>query len=323
MTAHEIPVINVAPFLAPNSTQAERDAVVVQVRDACRVYGFFQLEGHGISQELQDEVFRCAKTFFALPLEEKQKVGMHHAVGKSNRGYEMIGQQQLQYDALPDYKEGIYIGAEIPPDDARAGKFLQGPNLWPASLPDETFRKPITQYRAETLELAHKLLRILVLGLPYGANVLEEFTFQPVANIRLLHYPPQESTDQRHVGAGAHTDFGCITLLLQEPDQTGLEVLYPPTNEWIPVPAVAGRYVVNIGDLLQGWTAGEYRSAMHRVRNLGGKDRYSIPFFYNGNMDFTLRPLDGSDDAHAITVEQHIQNKFSASYSLKAQKGSA
>ena len=106
-------------------------------------------------------------------------------------------------------------------------------------------------------------------------------------------------------------------MLLQQPDQAGLEVLYPPTNSWIPVPAVAGRYVVNVGDLLEGWTAGGYRSAVHRVINTGESHRYSVPFFYHGNMEFKLRPLDGSDDARAITVEQHIQNKFKESYSVK------
>lgn len=74
---------------------------------------------------------------------------------------------------------------------------------------------------------------------------------------------------------------------------------------------------MNIGDLLDGWTRGAYRSAVHRVINRGNEHRYSVPFFYNGNLAYQLRPLDGSDTETGITVEQHIHNKFSESYAVK------
>jgi isopenicillin N synthase-like dioxygenase len=106
-------------------------------------------------------------------------------------------------------------------------------------------------------------------------------------------------------------------LLLQQPGQTGLQVLYPPTNSWISVPAIADRYIVNIGDLLDGWTQGAYRSAVHRVINTSKDDRYSVPFFYHGNLACQLRPLDGSKDQTVITVEQHILKKFSQSFAVK------
>lgn len=32
-----------------------------------------------------------------------------------------------------DYKEGYYIGVEVPEDDPRAQKVFIGPNLWPAA----------------------------------------------------------------------------------------------------------------------------------------------------------------------------------------------
>ena len=105
MAVQEIPLINIRPFLDPSSTQTERSSVISQVRDACKVYGFFQLEGHGIPVGLQSKMLDCAKLFFDLPLEEKKKVGMEHAMGMSNRGYEVIGGQKLQSDALPDLKE--------------------------------------------------------------------------------------------------------------------------------------------------------------------------------------------------------------------------
>lgn len=56
------------------------------------------------------------------------------------------------------------------------------------------------EYRDRMLDLASHLLRILALGLPYGPSIFEEMNFQPVANVRLLHYPPQKSTDARQLG---------------------------------------------------------------------------------------------------------------------------
>lgn len=190
------------------------------------------------------------------------------------------------------------------------------------------------------LELDHLLLKVVISGMLYAPDVLAEFTTDPNATLRLLHYPPQKSKDARQLGgkpffaiclsvslygcveadsliAGAHTDFGCITLLLQQPNQTGLQVLYPPTKSWIPVPAVANRFVVNAGDLLYGWTNGKYKSAVHRVINDGSEHRYSVPFFYTGNLSFKLRPLDGSEDDKAITVAQHVKAMYDKTYAVQ------
>lgn len=112
--------------------------------------------------------------------------------------------------------------------------------------------------------------------------------------------------------AGAHTDFGAITLLLQHPGQEGLEVLHPSSDSWIPVPTAEDTYVVNIGDVLSAWTKGQYRSALHRVINKGDLDRYSIPFFYDGTMTTMMNALDGSEGSGTgKTLGQHFQEKFS------------
>lgn len=105
MTTNEIPIIDLSPFFDPDATQLQRDNVIDDVRRACRVYGFFQLVGHGIPLDLQEKMIDCSKTFFDLPLEEKKKVGREHALGACGRGYEVIGGQRLQADALPDLKE--------------------------------------------------------------------------------------------------------------------------------------------------------------------------------------------------------------------------
>jgi len=84
-------------------------------------------------------------------------------------------------------------------------------------------------------------------------------------NLKLLHYPPHTSTDPLQFGAGAHTDFGALTILLQQPGADGLQVYDAKNGEWMPVPATEDVFVVNMGDLVQKWTGGQYASTLHRV----------------------------------------------------------
>lgn len=98
--------------------------------------------------------------------------------------------------------------------------------------------------------------------------------------------------------------------MLQQPGTKGLEVFYPPKEKWIPVEAKENAFVANIGDLVHLWTGKYYRSATHRVTDIGDKHRYSAPFFYNGNMDLRFHPLDCSPP---LTVEEHILGKLNAS----------
>lgn len=108
---------------------------------------------------------------------------------------------------------------------------------------------------------------------------------------------------------GDHTDFGGITVLLQQGGTAGLEVWYPPTETWIPVPVKHGAYVINMGDMMQKWTAGYYRSARHRVlTSVGNKHRYSVPFFLNGNLKLNCKTLDGSGEE--TVVGEHIRQRL-------------
>ena len=108
---------------------------------------------------------------------------------------------------------------------------------------------------------------------------------------------------------GDHTDFGGIAILLQQKGTEGLEVLYPPTDSWIPVPVVEDAYVINMGDMMQKWTAGYYRSARHRViTSLGDKHRYSVPWFLNGQLKLKCEALDGS--GVETVVGEHIRQRL-------------
>lgn len=193
--------------------------------------------------------------------------------------------------------------------------FLRGPNQWP-DLSTDAFHRPMTEYYEHILRLGKAVLEMLVLGLGHDISTLQTFTKEPVVNLKLLHYPKHISIDSRQFGAGAHTDFGGITILLQQPEKHGLQVYHKLSDAWIPVPALEDVFVVNIGDLVQKWTDGRYSSTLHRVINAADGDRYSVPCFYHGDMIAT-NPFNPRDDSE--TVEQHIRRKFDSSYGIAAK----
>lgn len=139
--------------------------------------------------------------------------------------------------------------------------------------------------------------------------------------MRLLHYPiPEkpvtEGEDLKQFGASAHTDFGAITLLLQDANP-GLEVLDQKTQTWFPIAPNPDAYVVNVGDMLSFWTSGEYKSSVHRVISKNRTDRYSIVFFLDGNLDCRLDPLDGGENVDGPrTVEEHMTRRLRESYGV-------
>lgn len=133
--------------------------------------------------------------------------------------------------------------------------------------------------------------------------------------MRLLHYPlAVKDTLKTQLGASAHTDFGAITLLLTD-ENPGLEVLDSLNNEKREIEPNLDACVVNIGDMLSMWTGDLYKSSLHRVINKNPTDRYSVVFFFDGNIDCSLAPLDKSKTSeNAIIVEQHTLHRMATSY---------
>lgn len=86
-------------------------------------------------------------------------------------------------------------------------------------------------------------------------------------------------------------------------------------SSWVDVTPNSSAYVVNVGDMLQMWTSGAYKSSLHRVINRTGKDRYSVPFFFDGNIDTKIIPLDGKElEGKPLTVEEHMRERFQSTY---------
>ncbi|HTY68606.1 MAG TPA: 2-oxoglutarate and iron-dependent oxygenase domain-containing protein [Alphaproteobacteria bacterium] len=311
-----LPVIDVSGLQAGQS--AVRQRVAAQMRAACLDKGFFYVTGHGVAPTLIDAAVAEAKRFFALPLDSKMALRLENSWKRANRGYSPLRGQVLEKGTPADLKESFYIGIELPLDDPRvaAGKQNHGPNQWP-DLPG--FSQTLMAYFGEMMRVEHLLLRGLALSLDLDEHYFDAYYRDATATLRLLHYPPQPAAalpDEK--GCGAHTDFGGITLLYQD-DAGGLQV-WDQDYGWVHMPPIPGTFVANLGDLIARWTNDRYRSTLHRVVNLSGRARYSLPFFFPGNPDYRIECLPtckvpGVADRYApVTVAEHLIERIRQSY---------
>ncbi|RVX66122.1 hypothetical protein B0A52_10056 [Exophiala mesophila] len=314
------PILDFSAFYGDD--EVAKAKLVEEVRKCCLHNGFFQITGHRVPAELQQDLLKCVKEFFALPQEEKEKVLKDKNTW--NRGYEKFGSQILEAGTSPDLKEGYYIGEEISKDHPYfvQKKLNSGPNFWPEGLPNvESFRETSMRYYREMHALARDVLVVLAQTLDLDPEYFKGFTTDAVATLRLLHYPPQspDSDEKISRGIGAHTDFGSVTLLMQD-EVDGLQVYEKTTNEWLDVEPIKGAYVVNLGNMFMRWSNDKYISNLHRVINKSGKERYSIPFFYSGNPDYVIECLpncrkEGEPAKYPpITVEGAVGGSYKQSY---------
>lgn len=306
----ELPVFDMAAL--------DRGEGMAALDEACAGVGFFYVANHGVAEALAEAAERQARLFFALPVAQRMAVSL--ARSPCHRGYEAMRTQRLEAGTPPDLKEGFYIGDELPEDHprVRAGLFNQGPNQWPPGLPG--FRPAMEAYLGAMAGLAVRLMRAMAgaLGLPPGH--FAAFCDEPMSVLRLLHYPPQPPDPQPgEKGCGAHTDWGCLTLLRQDA-AGGLQVRVGA--EWTPAPPLPGAFVVNIADMFARWTNGRYRSTLHRVVNLSGRDRFSMPFFFEGNPGHPVTALPGCVPAGEAprfpptTVSEHLQGMYRQTYAV-------
>ena len=218
-TGGSLPIIDLSLL---SGTEQQRQALTSSLTEACLHTGFFYIREHGIPPELIDQVFRESQALFNLPKEHKQAI--HKAHSRANRGYESMRGQTLETGAPPDLKEGFYIGEELDETDPRvqAGRFNQGGNQWPETLPG--FRNTMTSYFNAMNQLSTRIMEALALTLDLKPDFFTDFCHQPLSTLRLLHYPPQPAQPAPgEKGCGAHTDFGGITVLLLD-DKPGLQV---------------------------------------------------------------------------------------------------
>ncbi|KZM24858.1 uncharacterized protein EKO05_0005605 [Ascochyta rabiei] len=286
--------------------------------------------------------------------------------GDGARGYQGLGEnvtgglQDLQ-EAIDFYRPwgGEEEEEEEEGDAGRVRKTLQGPNLWPEE--PKQLRGVYEEYITSVTEVGRALVRAMGVALELGsadhhghadadgdAEKEDEDVFARHCNdsfwvMRMINYPPlppsarpttddnddnDDNDDPSQFSCGAHTDYGCVTLLLTDPTPGALQVQLKD-GTWLPADPLPGAFVVNIGDMIERWTNGLWKSTMHRVLHRGGGEahgrggggRVSVPFFFEPNFDAVVKPLDacvrrsGRPSMHeGSTYGEHLLTKVFSNF---------
>lgn len=272
-------------------------------RTAYRDVGFAYLTNHAVPQELTDGVFAAAREFHALPLATKMEIELN----ERHRGFIPINTSTDRTSTLadvrrPNQSESFMMMREAGDDDpdVLAGAYLAGANQWP-DLSD--FRERVVAYEQAMLQLAWRLVDVIARVLGDTTRTIAAACERPTTWLRLLHYPAQAPTAPDDLyGSAPHSDFGFITLLAQD-DVGGLQV-QAPDGTWHDAPPRRETFVMNVGQMLHQWSNGLLRATPHRVINRSGRERYSVPYFFDPNVATVVTPLPSCvDDEHPRRYE--------------------
>ncbi len=275
---------------------------------ACRDHGFFLLRGHG-EDDLIEATWRETRRFFesAAPTKEAVRRTEERPLGYYDR--ELTKRRR-------DCKEVFdFMSPRVPERDRTP---------WPTDLPGfgETLRdffEVMGRLSERTVALVHETL-----GLPPDVAKAHVGNVD-TSTVRLNRYPVEDPVPEAQraglaelggVALGHHTDPGVLTLLLQ--DATGGLQTHSREHGWVDVPPEPGTIVVNLADTLQVWTNDRYRAAVHRVVPMTGRERYSIPFFYNPDRNAVVEPIEalceGPPRYRRFTWREFIQARIDDNY---------
>jgi isopenicillin N synthase-like dioxygenase len=307
------------------------DELGPQLDAALQDVGFVTVRDHGIPEDVRDRYFDAIRTFFALPLSDKEAI----AIGNSpcHRGYVGVGTEALDgalgniddaigTAAAGDLKETLDTGIDHGPDhpEVLAGTPLHGPNQWPDLA---GFREAVEAYRAAVVAVSERMHGVMAVGLGLPPRYFAEQPGDMMYHLRLIHYPPQNRMTPApgQWGCGAHTDYGTLTVLADD-GVGGLQVQMR-SGEWVDVVVPVGELVVNIGDLMAIWTNDRWVSNPHRVVNPPGVDRYSSPLFVEPSFHLRIETLptclaaDGSTRHEPVVAGPYLLSRFDGTHAYR------
>ena len=308
----KIPSIDLKAFI--HGTLNSRKEIAQVVDQICKEIGFLKISNHGISKNIIDEAWNAAQNFFDLTNEEKNKYKPTNS--SSPRGYFPVQSETLTKSrgvfTPPDLKEAFSCGPlNITQNKSNELDFFYGKNIWPIN--PNNFKDAWINYYCAMEKLSLEIMNLFAHALGLKEDYFNKFYTCHTSALRALNYPPtQHMLLPKQQRAGAHTDYGSLTILLPDNTVGGLEVKYQNTD-WIPINAEENTFIINIGDMMARWTNDRWVSTMHRVitqnQNETGvsKRRQSIAFFQNPNFDAVISCLPTCFDDNNIAKYQDIQ----------------
>jgi len=288
-----------------------RQSLSTQLDSICRETGFLVLEGHGISTDIIDTQWRMVSEFFALPNAKKMEVSVPYSgypYGWIRPNKEALAASKGE-KTPPDLKESFNGGPLNVPvgiADKRAYDFCYQPTIWPEI---DGFRDAWCTYYLEMENLAKRVMSAFAEALDLETSFFDPFIRNPISALRALNYPAtSEVTEEGQQRAGAHTDYGSLTILLPQPGTAGLQI--NQNGVWVDVPAEEGCFVINLGDLMELWTSGCWVSTLHRVvAKPHQAQRKSLAFFHQPDWGANITPI-GSSGQHSVISGPYLMDKF-------------
>ena len=296
----EIPVIDIGPLAGRD--QDARLATARRIGQACQQVGFFYIAGHGVPQELIDRAYAMSRAFHTSPVAQRERVLVDRSPG--TRGwcpaidewtdpdpelYRLTPKREpVDFLSTPQLHAAFDLSLEIAEDDPDflVGNIMLVPNQWPDWIPG--FREAVTEYYDAVKAVGDRLFRAFALALDLPEQFFTDQARKPPSQLRLLRYPPNDRPmNNANPGIFPHSDFECFTILNQQ--APGLQVMNA-ADEWVEAPPIPGTFIVNIGDLLEGWTNGLFKATQHRVVNTG-RERFSMPLFFAVDYHTVVEPL--------------------------------
>lgn len=262
------------------------DAVSAELAHAARTSGFFYITGHGVPQAQIDAVFAASKQFHEMP--RSYKMRWWCGFSTNHRGYVPYEENGSDFPKTINFNDAWDMSFEAPADhpDHLAGYRMTGPNVWP-DLPG--WRDTVSGYYNAVFGLGQHLLGAFAHALEVDVQEFRKFITCPTSQLRMLRYIENDMPATKEVvGISAHSDYECFTILLQ--GGPGLQVMNAE-DVWVEAPPIPGTFIVNIGDIFETWSGGQFKSTQHRVVNIG-RERYSFPLFFGLDYDAVVQPLE-------------------------------
>ncbi|KAL4085702.1 hypothetical protein PRIC1_015038 [Phytophthora ramorum] len=297
MDVRQVPVVNIGALTAfPTDVEVDaalREAksaalgqLVEEIRAAASEWGFFYVANHGLPQQEIDEFQESMRSFFRLPVETKRSI---LRTSNNNRGYVV---DELTKNKT-DWKECFdFAGAheDGPPTD-KIERLGEDQNQWldEAALPG--FRHEMQAYYKKVELIARRLLKVFAVALGEEPAFFDKFYEGNHSSLLRLNHYPVAPEPEKTMGVYHHTDFGALTVLLQDDDVASLQVLHRESQTWVNVPPRKGTYTINIGDMVQVWSNDKFVAPLHRVVASDKAGRFSAPFFYNPSNHVTVEPI--------------------------------
>ncbi|KAH9604768.1 hypothetical protein KSS87_017624 [Heliosperma pusillum] len=264
----DLPLVDLAQLVG--GSEEARESCKREIAEASKEWGFFQVVNHGIPSRILEKMTREQKKVFREPFEKKISDNCMNM--SLSPGTYRWGTPTAKCLTQLSWSEAFHI----PLTDISCSKTHHVNNL----------SSTVTQFATTVSKLADKLANILAENLGHeGSSFLKEICLPSTCYLRMNRYPPCPNYSDVF-GLMPHTDSDFLTILYQD-HVGGLQLV--KDGKWIEVKPNPDALIVNIGDLLQAWSNGVYKSVEHRVVANPKVERLSVAYFLCPSYDAVIQ----------------------------------